>query len=138
MTTRLCLPVLCFSLAFAAIAQTPQPPQPAREIPPDQKAYTEAGKLTDPEKKIAAYEKLKTDFPDSVYGSAADNAILSTLLKSLPDKTGRIRKTADGIYKAAVAKDKKASKDSVLVTTSAREFAAVRVADAFLNAGIML
>src|SRR5674476_1299092 len=72
MTART-LTALCFSLALSgASAQTTpaaaQPPKPAaggpakpaaRETPPDQKAYTEAGKLTDPEKKIAALENSR-------------------------------------------------------------------------------
>src|SRR5450759_2878442 len=80
MTARM-LTALCFSLALSgASAQTTpataQPPKPtagyeakpaARETPPDQKAYTDAGKIADPEKKIAALEKFQTDFPDSSY-----------------------------------------------------------------------
>jgi thiol-disulfide isomerase/thioredoxin len=147
--SRKYLPVVCLSLALAiANAQTPQPaPNPAgdeakppapREIPPDQKAFGEAGKLTDPAQKIAAYEKIKKDFPAGVYASIVDNAILSTLLKSLPDQKDRIRKTADGIYKAAVAKDKEASKANVIVTTRRRESAGLQIADSFLSASLFL
>jgi thiol-disulfide isomerase/thioredoxin len=138
--TRLYVPILCLSLVLTtATAQIPpagdDPKPPAvREIPPDQKAYTEASKLTDPEKKIAALEKLKKDFPDAMYATIADLSILSTMLKGLPDEKVRIRKTADAMYKAAVAKDKAASKDRVIVTTRERESAAQRIADAFLNA----
>src|SRR5438045_2493318 len=131
MTALNYLPALYLSLALAtANAQTPQPAPapsagdqakpPARETPPDQKAFADAGKLTDPEQKVAAYEKLKKDFPAGVYASIADNAILSTLLKSLPDQKDRLRKTADRIYKTAIAKDKEASKSSVIVTTRRR------------------
>src|ERR1039457_4004428 len=98
MTARV-LTALCFSLALAgAGAQTTPPaappPTPAagdaakpsvRETPPDQKAYNEATKITDNEKKIAALEKLKTDFPSSMYASIADSQILdrkSTRLNS--------------------------------------------------------
>jgi thiol-disulfide isomerase/thioredoxin len=151
MTLRFFLPVVGTVVLATAIAQTnpqPQPdnkqPQPdnkppaARETPPDIKAYTEAGKLTDPDQKIAAYEKLKKDFPESSMLSSADSAILSTLLKSKPDQKERIRKLANSIYKDAEAKDKKASKGNVIVTTRNRESAAARIADQFLTAGILL
>ena len=87
----------------------PQPPKPAagdeakpavRETPPDQKAYTEANKITDPEKKIAALEKLKTDFPDSVYAALAESPILSTLIQKMPEQKDRIRKAAKAMFAA--------------------------------------
>src|SRR5882724_2535643 len=137
MTALNYVPALVISLALATTnAQTPPPA--ARETPPDLKAYEEAGKLTDPEQKIAALEKVRRDFPTGVYASAADYAILRTLLKSMPDQKDRIRKTSDGIYKAAVSKDKAASKTSVIVTTRNRESAGLRIADQFLTANLFL
>src|SRR5260370_9156625 len=71
MTARI-LTALCFSLALSGTNAQTTPPdaKPAvRETPPDQKAYTEAGKIADPGKKIAAYKKLKTDFPAGLYAS---------------------------------------------------------------------
>ena len=65
MTARI-LTALCFSLALSGANAQTTPPEakPAvRETPPDQKAYAEAGKITDPEKKIAAYEKLEDGLP---------------------------------------------------------------------------
>jgi thiol-disulfide isomerase/thioredoxin len=141
MTARFLAPALCLSLAIAVTAQTPQPdPKPATapETPPDLKAFNEAGKLTNPEQKIAAYEKLKKDFPDSPYAGSAGNSILGVLIKSFPDQQSRIRKTAAEIYKSAVAKDKSASKDSVIITTRNREAAALRLADQFLSANVLL
>ena len=73
MTARI-LTAQRFALAVSrAIAQTGPS---AGEMPPDQQAYTEANKIADPEKKIAALGKLKTDFPDGVYASLADSQIL--------------------------------------------------------------
>ena len=49
------LPAFCLFLSL--VTATPQTPPAPRETPPDQKAFNEAGKLTDPAQKIAAYEK---------------------------------------------------------------------------------
>jgi thiol-disulfide isomerase/thioredoxin len=146
------LTALCFSLALSgANAQTAppaaQPAKPAsgdpakpavREITPDQKAYTEAGKIADPEKKIAAFEKLKTDFPDSMWGSLADAAILSTLIHKMPEQTDRIRKAAKAMFAESVARDKAASKENLFATTASRGSAATRIADQLLTGDVLL
>ena len=44
-------------------AAAPKPAEPAREIPPEQKAYQEAVKIGDPDKKIEALKKVIADFP---------------------------------------------------------------------------
>src|SRR4051794_3256872 len=124
MIARHCFHVFCLSLALTTVNAQTAPA--AREIPPDQKAFGEAGKLTDPAQKIAAYEKIKKDFPTGVYAGLVDNAVLNTLLKSMPEQKDRIRKTADAIYKAAVAKDKEASKANVIVSTRRRESASLQ------------
>jgi thiol-disulfide isomerase/thioredoxin len=103
-------------------------------MPADAKAYQAASRITDADKKIAALEKLKKDFPQSNYVQTADTSILSTLLKSKPDEKGRIRKTADAIYKNATAKDKEASRGATIVTTRNRETAAQQIADQYLSA----
>ena len=151
MTART-LAALCFSIALSgASAQTATPDKPApkpaagdeakpaaRETPPDQKAYADANKIADPEKKIEALEKIKKDFPDSVYVSSAESAVLSTLVDKLPEQTDRIRKTAKAMFAAAAARDKAASKGSAVVTTAARGSAANRIADQLLSGGILL
>ena len=125
-------------------AQPPKPPAgdeakpPVREIPPDQKAYTDAGKLTDPDKKIAALEKFKADFPESLYASAADSQIFTTLIQKKPPEEQRIRKTAKAMYAEATSKDKKASKGNVIVTTANRGSTANRVADQLLTGDVLL
>jgi thiol-disulfide isomerase/thioredoxin len=139
MTART-LTALNFSLALSlgvsgALAQSTPPP---REIPPEQKAYTAASALTDPEKKIAALEKLKVDYPGTPFASIADTAILGTLVTKLPDQTDRIRKAAKANYTEAVVRDKAASKESTFATTNNRGSAANRIADQFLTAGILL
>src|ERR1019366_5075574 len=151
MTARV-LTALCFSLALSgASAQTTpaaaQPPKPAagdpaepavRETPPDQKAYTEANKIADPEKKIAALEKLKTDFPDSRYAATAETPIFSTLVQKLPEQKDRIRKAAKAMFAQSVAWDKAVSKKNVFATTANRGSTAAHIADQLAAADILL
>ena len=151
MTVRV-LTALCFSLALSgADAQTTpaaaQPPKPAaddaakpavRETPPDQKAFNEANKIADPEKKIAALEKLKTDFPDSSYAAMADFGIFGTLIQKMPGQTDRIRKTAKTLFAESVAKDKAASKENTFATTTSRGVMATRIADQMLTGDLLL
>ena len=141
---------LFFSLALpGAIAQTtPTPaPKPAagdeakpavRETPPDQKAYNDAMRITEPEKKIEALQKVKKDFPDSVYAGVVDSAVFSTMVDKMPDQKDRILKTAKAMYAEAVSKDKAASKENVIVTTAARGNTANSIANQLLNGGILL
>jgi len=135
MTLRRFFPALCVPVALAAaFAQTETPkPAPAEskpaaeaakpETPEDQKAYSAATKVTDPTKKIEALEKFKADFPKSDMLSAADSAILSTLLKKFPEQKGRIAKQAKGMYARATK-----NKGSV----------ANQIAGEFLDAGLLL
>jgi thiol-disulfide isomerase/thioredoxin len=105
---------LACSAAFAQTVEAPKPPEapkpaaakPAPEVPPDVKAYRETIKETDPEKKIAALEKWKTEFPESPTRNAADLNILNTLATKLPAQQDRIRKHAAKMYKGAEAKNK--------------------------------
>src|SRR5690242_8528639 len=90
-----------FALSFAA-AQT-------ADSPPDLKAYREANRETDPEKKIAALEKWKAEFPESNLKDSADSAIFNTLVTKLPSQEARIRQFAAAMYKAAPEKEKGAT-----------------------------
>jgi thiol-disulfide isomerase/thioredoxin len=148
MTSRF-LAALGLSLALVgAYAQTtPTDPKPAggdeakpavRETPPDQKAYTDATRITDADKKIEALEKFRKDFPDSMYASSVDSTILTTLIQKMPDQKARIKKTAQAMYAASTAKDKAASKNNTIVTMDSRGFAAGRIADQLLSGDILL
>ena len=135
MTVRWMLPVV-FAAAVVAIAQTNDPPAPPpakpaaeakpapRETPPDQKAFFEANKITDPEKKIEAIKKWKADFPNSEMQEGADSTILHTLTTKLPEQTARIRSFAVNYYRGAKPKNKAS--------------AATGIADEFLTANILL
>ncbi|MEK6336765.1 MAG: tetratricopeptide repeat protein [Acidobacteriota bacterium] len=66
-------------------------------VPPEQKAYDEARRIKDPQKKIEALEKVITDYPDHFYANQARNDVLDTLIRSFPDQTDRIRAAAERI-----------------------------------------
>jgi thiol-disulfide isomerase/thioredoxin len=135
MTARI-LTALCFALAISrAIAQTGPS---AGEMPPDQQAYTEANKIADPEKKIAALGKLKTDFPDGVYASLADSQILSTLIQKMPEQKERIRKAAKAMFAASAARDKATSRENMFATVASRGSTATRIADQLAAADLLL
>src|SRR5262249_29249856 len=135
--------------AYAQDKQTAPaaPPKPAagdeakpaaRETPPDQKAYTDIAKITDPAKKVEAYEKFKKDFPDSPMAQAADMGVLNTLATKMPDQTAKIRATSQAMYKSAVAKDKETSKKDGATTYSREGSTAQSIANTLLNANILL
>ncbi len=138
---------LALSGAYAQTTPTAPTPTPAagdeakpavRETPPDQKAYMEATKITDADKRIAALEKFRTDFPDSVFAGSVDSTILTTLIQKMPDQKARIKKTAQAMYAASTAKDKAASKNNIVVTTAARGATANRIADQLLAGDMLL
>ena len=105
-------------------AAKPAQPPAQRETPPDQKAYTDILKITEPEKKIEALEKFKKDFPTSSMLTGASLSILSTLTQKLPKQEGRIRATAQALYDSAEIKDKGRISG--------------QMADTLLNAGLLL
>lgn len=62
--------------------------------PPEQKAYDEARRIKEPEKKIEALEKVIKDFQGFVVMQAR-NEVLDTLIKNFPTQTDRIRAAAE-------------------------------------------
>ena len=92
---------LTFSVARSqqappAASPSPQPP-PATALPtppPEQRAFDEARRIKDPEKKIAALEKVEKDFQGSVVVQARSE-VLDTLIKNFPTQTDRIRAAAE-------------------------------------------
>lgn len=152
MRFRRLLPAMFLALASTVIAQTTPPapadaPKPApeaekpkapaaRETPPDMKAFTDANKITDAKEKIAALEKWKADFPQSIMRQSADLTILNTLLKKFPDQKARILDQAKKMVASADAKQKAQTQISVanqfldadLFLKDARSYAAKSVA----------
>jgi tetratricopeptide (TPR) repeat protein len=89
-------PSVAVPKASPAPSATPSPSAiPAPTPPPDQKAYDEARRIKDPQKKIEALEKVAKDFPDRFVSFQARNEILDTLIKSFPTQTDRIRAAAE-------------------------------------------
>ena len=92
---------LTFSVARSqqappAASPSPQPP-PATALPtppPEQRAFDEARRIKDPEKKIAALEKVEKDFQGFVVVQARSE-VLDTLIKNFPTQTDRIRAAAE-------------------------------------------
>jgi thiol-disulfide isomerase/thioredoxin len=138
MKLRTALSAILLTLAIpAANAQTNEPEKaappadqakaatPARETPPDTKAFQDALKVTDPAAKIAALEKFKKDFPDSTSITSANTNILSTMASKMPDQTARIKTFAKATFDGA--KDKK-EKGSL----------AGQIADTLLNNNVLL
>jgi len=79
----------------AGAAQATPPPAPAvppapRPPSPEQLALTAAVAVKDPAEKLAAFEKIRTDFPQATLLGAVDTQILSTLLASFADRTDDI------------------------------------------------
>ena len=130
------LTALCLSLALSGASAQTTPPAP--DTPPDEKAYTEARKIADPEKKIAALEGIKKNFPDSRYVSAANSQIFNTLIQKLPDQKERIRKAAKTMFSAAVAKDRETSKENKSATMASRGSTATRIADQLVTGNVLL
>ena len=77
-------------------APTANPPAPAPAPTPDTKAYNDANRLTDPDKKVEAMRAFIKDFPDSPRKTSASQVIFDTLVKSRPGDR-------DGILDAAKA-----------------------------------
>jgi tetratricopeptide (TPR) repeat protein len=93
--------------ALAGQAQNPPPagatpvpvPQGAptpRPTPPELTALTAAIRLTDPEAKLAALEKIRADFPESSNLAVVDTQLLSALL-AFPDRLPAITTVFDRI-----------------------------------------
>jgi tetratricopeptide (TPR) repeat protein len=74
-------------------ATTPTPPA----IPPEQKAYDEARRIKEPQKKIEALEKVIKDYPERFVAFQARNDVLDALIKNFPDQKERIHVAAEKI-----------------------------------------
>lgn len=103
--------LICFSPTLAQsqvitvqpAAQKPQatptatPTAPPAAIRPDQKAYDDARRISEPQKKIEALEKFVIDFPDSFMKSMARFDVLDTIIRNFPDQKDKIRAAAEKI-----------------------------------------
>ena len=60
---------------------------PAPETPTDSRAFRDATRITDPQKKIEALEKFKKDFPNSTMVPSASMNIFTTLAQKIDRKS---------------------------------------------------
>src|SRR3989304_7384064 len=99
----LVVPVLCaaalisgpmVALSDASQAAAPGPVKPVREVPPEQKAYQEAVKIGDVDKKIEALKKVIAEFPKSSFVEMAESQILTTLVRRVTDTTKAVQEQA--------------------------------------------
>jgi tetratricopeptide (TPR) repeat protein len=81
-------------------ANAPATP-PAQPPAPDAKAYNDANRLTDPDKKVEAMRAFIKDFPDSPRKTTASQAIFDTLVKSRPGDREGILDAAKAIIDGA-------------------------------------
>jgi hypothetical protein len=91
------------SATTAKPTPTPAPTPPApRTMPPDQRAYMEATRIKDPQKKLEALEKWLDQYPESFMASTIHLDILDTIIKLQPDQKEKILAQADrAMQKAA-------------------------------------
>ncbi|HMV47412.1 MAG TPA: hypothetical protein PLD20_12310 [Blastocatellia bacterium] len=73
------------------VAAQTQPPS----MPADRKAYTDATKITDPDKKVDALEKFIADFPKNSSVMFAHQTIFDTLVKNHPEQKDKIIANAE-------------------------------------------
>jgi tetratricopeptide (TPR) repeat protein len=112
----------------SAAKPTPTPaPQPAlapRPMLPDQKAYMEAARIKDPQKKIEALEKFIDQYPESFMSSNAHLDVLDALIKSQPENKEKILAWADKAMQKAGS-------------GSMNGFAAYNIASRLMKAGLL-
>lgn len=124
----------CFATMRAQTAATKPTPSPTASPapvvtvspPPEQKAYDEARRIKDPEKKIEALEKIVKDFPERFQAFQARNDVLDTLIRNFPTQTERIKAAAER-YLAPMA--------GIVVVGSSNY---ITVAAKLMEAGLML
>jgi len=137
-------------LSAFSFAQTPQPakPEPAKaeapkaqapkpEPPPEQKAFSAAMAVKEPDKKAEALEKFIADFPDKPMTQFARQEWVNSLVKAYPkDRT----KTIDKIL-PEIEKQKPVDKPSAYLTLAGalmREDTFLKEADKFAAKAIKL
>src|SRR4026208_1504202 len=119
MLTSVLLLGAMLSLSLAGISA-----QTAPAMPPDRKAFTDATKIKEPDKKIEAMEKVIADFPKSQNLYSMHQVIFETLVKSYPDQKDRILASANKAMDPA--------------PEFARPFVSSTLGNKLLEAGILL
>lgn len=94
MTFAFIIPILLFSQATA-----PKPDAPEQAVPPESKALTDARKVEDPEKRIAALRDVIRRFPKHNVSEGARHTILETTAAKFPNDTARVLAAAEDFIK---------------------------------------
>jgi len=93
------LVTLLFGSVLAGQSPTPTPaPVPAqtpRPVPPETTAFNAAIAMKGADEKLAALEKIRTDFPQASNLALVDTQILTTLAANWPDRTQAITEVFD-------------------------------------------
>ena len=105
-------------------AKTPTVILPA--VPPEQKAFDEARRIKEPQKKIEALEKVIKDYPERFVAFQARNEILDALIKNFPDQKEHIHTAAEKILEPT---------QGVVFSNS---FTTLTVASKLMEAGLFL
>jgi tetratricopeptide (TPR) repeat protein len=104
-----------------------QSPAAAAPTPlPEQKAYDEARRIKDPQKKIDALDKVIKDYPEKFQATMARNDLLDVYIKNFPTQTDKIRAAAEKMFEPV--------KPSPLALGSTY----LNVATKLMDAGVML
>ncbi len=109
-----------------------KPEAQQEELPADFKAFNDAGKEKDAQKRVEAYEKFIADYPKSVLVSVARSQVQSSLLAAL--------KTAQAKYLDMIKKPIESTKASASASgVSAMLYSSYnRVASELLSGGVLL
>jgi len=106
-------------LVFLSMALAQAPSQP-----PEMKDFSDAQKISDPQKKLEALEKIVADFPKSPFLSTVNQEIFNVLVKNWPDQKDKILALAKKMIEA--------------VPEQSRSFIYNNVATKLTEAGILL
>ena len=102
-TLRTVAIMLMLGLLLGGVSLSGQPlaraqnPATQPQLPTDQKALDEAGRILNPGKRIEALEKFIADFPNSSVIFNAHQALMSLLIKYQPEQKERILKHAEKV-----------------------------------------
>lgn len=105
---------------------TPSPTSAPTTPPlsPEAKAYQDANRIADPQKKVEALEKVLVDFPKYSVPYNVHQAAMNTLIKNMPEQHDRILKHAEKFIET--------------IPEAGKSFAYSQVLPALVEAGILL
>lgn len=109
-------------------AKPAEAPAAQEDLPPDFKAFNDAGKEKDPQKRVEAYEKFIADHPKSPLAATARTQIQTTLLTTL--------KTAQSKYLELMQQQIETAKQSGSPSALASTYS--RLASSLLASGVLL